>query len=62
MGVKDTFKKTELTLGGYDYNVVIILGGAADERYAAYVDFLDDIVVACARSNCCLEGVEVYDD
>ncbi len=56
---ENTAKGLVLVLGGDDYDVVIVLGGAADQRDAAYVDFLDYVGLGRAGRNRLREGVEV---
>ncbi len=56
---KDTAQRLILVLGGYDYNIVEILGRATNQRYSAYVNFLYDIIFGCTRCNCFLKRIEV---
>ena len=50
------------SLGGHDDDVAEVLGSCTDEADATYVDFLDDVGLACTGSHRVLEGVEVHDD
>lgn len=49
-------------LGGNDHHVVEVLGGCADERDAADVDFLNNLRCGGAGGHGGFEWIEIYDD
>ena len=59
---QDVAQGLVLSLRSYDDHVLVVLGSGADERDAAYVDFLDDVGLGCSAGYGCLKRIEVYDD
>ena len=59
---EDVAQRLVLGLAGHDDHVAEVFGSGADERDAAYVDFLDDGLFVGSRSHGFLKGIEVDDD
>ena len=59
---QDVAQGLVLSLRSYDDHVLVVLGSGADERDAAYVDFLDNVGFGRSAGYGCLKRIEVYDD
>ena len=59
---QDVAQRLVLGLRGDDDHVVVVLGGGADERDAAYVYLLDDVGLGRAAGHRGFEGIEIHDD
>ncbi len=59
LGVEYAFEQAVLSLGGHYHGVGEVFGGSAYERYAAYVDFLDDVLLGSSRCHGGFKRIQV---
>ena len=60
VAVEYALQKSELFHGSHDDCVGEVFGGGADKGYAAYVDFLDDVLLRSTGGYGILKGIQVY--